>query len=229
MGKATFNKLNGYELNAIPDLPDIRDHYYEPALIPLQPTIGPANNLLILDQGQEGACVGFGLAATINLLLTGNDRKKSVSPRMLYEMARKFDEWEGVAYSGSSCRGGIRGWYHNGVCLDASWPYKTSSPEWLTRAKAAEAKETTIGAYYRLRPHIVDYHAALNEVGVLFASAQVHKGWQSPKGGVIKENSTNLGGHAFAVVGYNDIGFWVQNSWGPKWGDHGVALWTYEV
>jgi hypothetical protein len=37
-----------------------------------------------------------------------------------------------------------------------------------------------------------------------------------------------LGGHAFAIVGYNSEGFWVQNSWGKSWGENGVALWTYE-
>jgi pimeloyl-ACP methyl ester carboxylesterase len=30
------------------------------------------------------------------------------------------------------------------------------------------------------------------------------------------------------VVGYDDRGFWVQNSWGPDWGENGLALWTYE-
>jgi predicted alpha/beta hydrolase family esterase len=37
-----------------------------------------------------------------------------------------------------------------------------------------------------------------------------------------------MGGHAFAIVGYNDTGFWVQNSWGTKWKKSGLALWRYE-
>ncbi len=36
------------------------------------------------------------------------------------------------------------------------------------------------------------------------------------------------GGHAFIIVGYNSLGFIVQNSWGPEWGTNGFALWLYE-
>ena len=42
----------------------------------------------------------------------------------------------------------------------------------------------------------------------------------------MKEES--LGGHAFAIIGYDSRGFWVQNSWGGSWGLRGRALWTYE-
>jgi hypothetical protein len=35
------------------------------------------------------------------------------------------------------------------------------------------------------------------------------------------------GGHAFALVGYDDEGFIVQNSWGPDWGFHGFARLAY--
>jgi hypothetical protein len=35
------------------------------------------------------------------------------------------------------------------------------------------------------------------------------------------------GGHAFALVGYNERGFVVQNSWGPDWGSKGFALLPY--
>jgi hypothetical protein len=35
-------------------------------------------------------------------------------------------------------------------------------------------------------------------------------------------------GHAFAIVGYNERGFLIQNSWGPVWGSHGYGLLTYD-
>jgi hypothetical protein len=37
-----------------------------------------------------------------------------------------------------------------------------------------EAGNNTIGAYYRLGERVSDYHAALNEAGVIFCSAKVH-------------------------------------------------------
>jgi hypothetical protein len=228
MADQAFNRMGDYLLNAVPDVPDIRDRYYEPSLIPLKNKIDPSKGLLIMDQGQEGACTGFGLAAVINYLRGPSDPANSASPRMLYEMAKRFDEWEGEDYSGSSCRGAIRGWYHNGVCLEKDWKYSVKTPGRLTPGRAKKARKMTVGAYYRLRPNIVDYHYALNEAGALYVSAQVHEGWQTPKNGKIKMRAKVIGGHAFAVVGYNENGFWVQNSWDNSWGDNGLALWSYE-
>lgn len=221
---------DGFVLDAVPDIPDIRDRPYEPALIQLRKAMDPPDKLIILDQKAEGACTGFGLAGIINLLNTRRGRRALVSPRMIYEMARRFDEWPGEAYSGSSCRGAIRGWYNMGVCREKLWPYKAGDKSPLTVKRAKDARNNTIGAYYRLRHNIVDFHAALNEVGALYVSASVHSGWwkRAVKDGEIPFRSDTIGGHAFAIVGYNDRGFWVQNSWGTDWGRRGLALWTYE-
>ena len=167
----------------------------------------------------------------INRLLTERGERRSVSARMLYEMAKKFDEWEGEDYSGSSCRGAILGWSNMGVCSARLAPYKVGASDWKLNIKQAkDARKTTLGAYYRISKRLSNYHAALNEVGVLYASARVHEGWKKSKvvNGKIPYGYDHLGGHAFAIVGYNKEGFHVQNSWGPNWGNKGVALWSYE-
>ena len=229
--EGNFKRLDGFLLNAVSDAPDLRDFQYEPALIPLQNEIPAPENLEILDQGQEGACTGFGLAAVINLLLAKRGSERRVSARMLYEMAKKFDEWEGEDYSGSSCRGAISGWYSLGVCSEDLAPYHFGESGWnLTIKQAKDARKTAPGAYYRIRKRLSDYHAALNEVEAIYVSARVHEGWwkQNIQDGRIPYSSDWIGGHAFAIVGYNDEGFWVQNSWGESWGNNGIALWTYE-
>ena len=47
---------------------------------------------------------------------------------------------------------------------------------------------------------------------------------------VITKTGTSkaLGGHAFCIVGYNEVGFLVQNSWGPEWGHKGFATLPYD-
>lgn len=232
MPSAKFRSLGKHQLTAIPDTPDFRDYVYEPALIRLANEMERPKNLDILDQKSEGACTGFGLAAVINLLRDRSNRPGHVSSRMLYEMAKRHDEWPGYEYEGSSCRGAIQGWYNMGVCLDGSWEYDVKNAGHLTVDRAKKARKNTLGAYYRLGTRISDFHAALNEVGAIYCSAGVHKGWQRPakKGDLryIKPHDEIEGGHAFAIVGYNDKGFWVQNSWGERWGDNGTALWLYE-
>ncbi len=228
-------------LNVQPDMPDIRDRIYEPSLLDLRVTFDPqpATATFILDQGAEGACTGFALAAAINHLLGARCRLQvltppsgSVSPRMLYEMARLHDEWPGENYQGSSIRGALKGFFHNGVCSEASAPYRWNQRNWhLTVGQAKEARSIGLGAYFRLRPEIIDYHCALNEAGVIIASAKVHSGWRNPAKGIIKQTTQHEGGHAFAIVGYDETGFIIQNSWGPSWGGYkgnpGLAHWCY--
>ncbi len=223
-------KLDNRPLNVRADIPDDRDFYYQPSLRPLARAIPVPEKLRVLNQGQEGACTGFALAAVINLLRTRQGGDKPVSARMLYEMARKFDEWPGEDYAGSSCRGAIRGWRHMGVCSETEWPYRVNSAGQLTVERAKQARHTTIGAYYRLRHDVVDFHSALNEAGVVFCSADVHSGWSaaSVSSGKIPMRAGATGGHAFALVGYDEDGFYVQNSWGKEWGKNGIALWRYE-
>jgi hypothetical protein len=214
----------------VQDVPDLRDWPFEPSLNPLKRYVTAPRGLSVLNQHSEGACTGFGLAAVINLLNQQRGSKTRVSARMLYEMARLHDEWPGEGYSGSSCRGAIKGWYNMGVCSERAWPYVEGKPGNLTLKRAKAARDNTVGAYYRVQPEISHFHAALNEVGAIFCSAKTHAGWQQPNRntGVITHQADNDGGHAFAIVGYNSKGFWIQNSWGRQWGRNGLGLWLYE-
>ena len=216
-------------LDILPDLPDIRDRLYLPHLRNLEPSIDPPENFPVRDQKQEPSCTGFSLAHIIDFLhyrSAGGGLPPAVSSRMLYEMARRNDEWADTPHSGSSLRGAIKGFFRNGVCRETTGSNYTG--EWsLTYEMAKEARDTRLGAYFRIQPDITDYHAAINEVGAIYVSAQVHKNWQNPVDGKIVPGGKPIGGHAFAVVGYDAEGFWVLNSWGSGWGRQGIAHWTY--
>ncbi len=201
----------GYALDAAPDVPDVRDRIYQPTLATIPDKISPdMTKITILDQGKRGACTGFGLAAVVNMQrrLKYGPNAPLVSPRMFYEMARRFDEWTGEDYEGSSIRGALRGFLNSGVCLERDWPYAAADAAVLTLERARSARKIVLGAYYRVRPNIADMHAAIHEAGAVFSSARVHDGWFQARNGRI-EPRTPLphGGHAFAIVGYNAHGF----------------------
>jgi len=229
---------------ARPDVIDFRDVLFIPTLVEVPERILVSeykknfveSKPLILDQGKEGACTGFGLAAVANYLL--NRRKVDpdrapVSPRMLYDMARRYDEWSGEDYDGSSARGAIKGWHKHGVCREAVWKYVANDADGgLTHTRSFDAAKRPLGAYFRVNHRsLAAMHSALAEVGALFATSTVHTGWHntSTKSGDVPYSTeeTVLGGHAFAIVGYDEKGFWIQNSWGTGWGKSGFGHVSY--
>ena len=221
---------------------DLRDLTYEGSLRELPFAVDNRKQVpIILNQGTEGACTGFGLAAVVNFLLYNRsdrsaiERKKlrkpenGASARMLYEMAKRYDEWESENYSGSSIRGAMKGWLRHGVCSSQTWPYENDAGR-LNPERQLEALGRPLGSYLRVRHlHLNQMHNALNEVGILYGSASVHQGWyEVDKAGKIPYRSDKIGGHAFAIVGYDEGGFWVQNSWGATWGKDGFCRISYD-
>ena len=109
-----------YRLDARPDRNDVRDRPYQPPLLSLPPRWPLRTDIelatlsfrgLVRDQGTEGACTGFGLAAVINVVSWKNKlynlprsergllavdfeqvRIDPVSPYQLYHLARAYDE-----------------------------------------------------------------------------------------------------------------------------------------
>lgn len=263
---AKFVKSIGRTLDARPDRLDLRDREFAPSVMCLPeqwPSDADIRKLvpqyckagLVLDQGTDGACTGFGLACVINYLHwratlnagTKNAARRKpqpVSPRMLYHLARFYDEWSGEDYDGSSCRGALKAWHKHGVCSDGLWPYRDSAGKVRfvkpNNGWAEDALTRRLGVYYRInRASVVDLQAAILEIGAIYVSCDVHDGWAVTSKRkitghdalpVIKpiKNEATLGGHAFALVGFNHVGFVVQNSWGESWGNCGFAVLPYD-
>lgn len=236
-------------LKVVPDRLDLRDRPYQPSVTkPPPPRLDTLRTLekahrRILDQQQTSACTGFGLAAVVQILLhrAGRTDETPVSPFMLYSMARRYDEFPGAPSedAGSSVRGALKGWYKHGVCALKHWQHDTmpAKPKSAADDWWLEAARRPLGAYYRVDTRsVTDMHVALSEVGVLYASAFCHGGWDEgflekvPRDWVIPRRSLREddGGHAFAIVGYNATGFIVLNSWGREWGTGGTAVLSYE-
>lgn len=235
--------------SAVPDRLDLRDRLYQPpvAVVP-DLVFAPRTNIPVLDQGQTNACTGFALASVVYQLQHSAKRKRMdccVSPFMLYSMARRYDEFPGDpnADTGSSLRGAMKAWYKHGACSDRLWTSEAMPTAQVTKSSDdwwLDAVQRPLGAYYRVDTRsVTDMHVALNEIGILYASAVCHSGWDEGfsntsriKGGYWmiprRKASISDGGHAFAIVGYNQDGYIIQNSWGTGWGTKGRAVLPYE-
>ncbi|MEO7917128.1 MAG: N-acetylmuramidase domain-containing protein [Dokdonella sp.] len=231
-----------------PDPVDLRDWIYQPnvARAPAE-SMMPVFSRLSSDQKNSEACTGFSLATVIEYLLY--NRSKTTDPRisgyMLYSMARRYDEWDDDERkdTGSSLRGALKGWSQHGASDEKKWK-KLSMPKATVDSEDwwLDAVNRPLGAYYRMSLDVIsDIHVALQEVGVIYASAFTHGGWSELSVDTAEPHANSVGdfplihyrkgersgGHAFAIVGYTADGFIIQNSWGTRWGRAGFAVLTY--
>lgn len=227
-------------LNAVrPDDPDLRDRIYMPSLRSLPPVLNnkvfddPAWARRVKNQEQTMACTGFATASMIEILrFNASLPVKEFAPFMLYYMALRYDELPGAdSKIGSTIRGAMKAWHKHGACQNSFWGALPIEPNTAFAGWQDDAFLTPLGAYYRVdHTSVPDMHAALNETGVILASSDAHDGWYSPdvNGHItLPPGAKSKGGHAFLIVGYDETGFWIQNSWGSTWGKKGFAHITY--
>ncbi len=236
-----------FTTNAVPDPFDERDFEYRPKLDPLPDYIDPPDPVVGHVLTQSGnSCAGHALATAINAVYAKiaqreHVKPERVSPYMLYRFALRYDEFPGEADNGTSLRGALKGWFYHGVCREDAWDPK-NPPDATSSTFLRQCRQRPLGAYYRVNCfRLDDMQSAISELHAVVAAARIHEGWEGPRGYKpdTKDGKTSRvihrwsgaqgkGGHAFAIVGYNRIGFVVQNSWGKGWGDGGFAILTYE-
>jgi hypothetical protein len=168
--------------------------------------------LSVLDQGSEGACVGFGVTGEAmaspvrqrfpKVQMTDGATWRDASEvmaRKVYKEAQQIDEWEGDSYDGTSVRAGMlvgreRGWWDG----------------------------------FRWAFSMADLRAALEEgpvvLGVLWT-----EGMYEALGGRLVVTGPAVGGHCILSTGYSanwrggGPHYRLRNSWGRSWGLNGSA------
>lgn len=155
-----------------------------------------------LDQGSEGACVGFGTAAELSAepvaVATGN-----AYANRLYALARAEDRAMGQYYDeGATVLGGMRA-----------------------------ARKLGVVASYLWASSIDEIRDAVISHGSVVMGTDWREGMDSPAAdGFIRATGEARGGHCYGLVGYipnhPDRGevFEGINSWGPWWGARGRFL-----
>lgn len=151
-----------------------------------------------LDQGQEGACTGFGAEHVLASSPYPVETDASMAQRVYY-MARERDEWPGEDYEGSSVNGAMHAERDLGR-IDA----------WYWARTTQEAR------------HGLSYHGA-GEAGTNWYTGM----FNTDADGFIHTTGQVEGGHAYCVGGYGWLNggryYTIDNSWGPGWGFDGSA------
>lgn len=164
-----------------------------------------------LNQGREGACVGFGWMAEALSTPVAVDlaRMKYVVPqepnafaRLIYRDAQYIDEWEGEDYEGTSVLAGAKIMKKYGTLKEYRWAFGIEDVIDTILAKGP----VVLGIYW-------------------------YSGMYNAPNGVLTVSGGIVGGHCILAVGYKlakdsktgKDSVILQNSWGTRWGINGLA------
>ena len=153
----------------------------------------------ILDQGEEGACVGFGISGEFAAKPVPVPHVTNAFALELYREAQRNDEWPGEDYSGTSVLAGMKAAVAAGYYSGYHWCFDVD-----------QIARTVV----QLGPVVI---------GVPWSSGMYATG----PGGVVQLGGTPVGGHCLVVTGYRTdyLGqgpcFQWVNSWGKGYGING--------
>jgi hypothetical protein len=158
-----------------------------------------------LDQGREGACVGFGctgeaMASPNRVRIAGWKKGAEDMAMGVYRAAKVIDEWEGVDYEGTSVRAGML------VGRQRNW--------WTG---------------FRWCFNMAELRTAL-QFGPVVIGVEWREGSYEAPGGIIDVSGPVVGGHCLLVTGYTPRharlrvpAYRLRNSWSERWGTNGNA------
>ncbi len=162
-----------------------------------------------LDQGHEGACVGFAWAGELAASPQRAALVDNLFARRIYAEARRVDEWEGEDYEGTSVLAGAK--------VLRSWG-------WIGEYRWGFSVEDLRDAILTLGPAVI---------GIPWLS-----GMYAPRpSGLLDVSGSQVGGHALLVTGYHSgmrvkgegwadrhEVFTLRQSWGEDYGKGGNVL-----
>ncbi len=177
------------------------------------------------DTGEYGSTVGFSVMYAIRAALFAEKRNSQpISAWGIYETAKRFDEYAGNDYDGTSIMGALKGAAKVGVYSEADWPYASGNAPRLNAKPLFKIKRYTKCVTL---PEIL---AALRAGKVVIAAVSITSEFDNPgdRGLVVlklPDRDDFLGLKTVSIVGYDsksaELTF--ANDWSEKWGDRGFG------
>ena len=165
---------------------------------------------IALDQGNEGACVGFAWThelAARPAMVTGLDA--TFAREQVYWEAQRIDPWEGGSYPGAS-------------------------PNYEGTDVLSGAKVLHKAGYfleYRWAMNLTDLLLAVGYRGPVVLGVNWYEGmFDTDSTGFIHASGYLAGGHAILAYGVSVPGKYIKlwNSWGPSWGEAGSCKISFD-
>lgn len=189
----------------------------------------------ISDQGNSGACVGYGTAdGLLRYIFT---KTKAINPGerlsagVLWQAAKETDDFNQyattfIALEGTSIKSAMNFAQKYGVVRDSVAPFGTlytkDAPTFYRLAA-----QLRLAGIYNLGKNMNSWKQWLSSNGPIVAAINVDSTFENcPKDGKLDNYNVNqiFGGHCICFCGYtSDNRIIIRNSWGTHWGDQGFA------
>lgn len=194
----------------------------------------------VYNQGDLGSCTANAIAFAYEFDEINQEKIDEVfipSRLFIYYNEREM-EGNVSTDSGASLRNGIKSINKIGVCPSALWPYDIENFSEKPTQNCYEDAKCHRAVHYVAVPQRLDQIRSCLQVWerpIVFGF-MVYESFESEevaKSGVMsmpKPEEKILGGHAVAIVGYDDYREMVKvrNSWGENWGDKGHFWMPYK-
>lgn len=190
------------------------------------------------DQGETGSCVGWACADSVlrwHFVKAGRiGQSEMLSVRFIWMAAKETDEFTSqpstfIETDGTSLKSALDIARKYGCVNDKDLPFGSGKlypgePETFY----ALASQLKIASYVNLNRNPTSWRRWLATKGPILTRLNCDNVWMNAKatGGTLQQYDpmSAHGGHAVALVGYDQNMFIVRNSWGTDiWGDKGFA------
>ena len=192
------------------------------------------------DQGNTGACVGWGTAEGVlrwHFVKAGRlARNEPLSPRYLWMSSKETDAYSArptsfIESDGTWLTAALGIALKFGVVTDKVLPFKLGGGAQMYTGSAnafyAVAAQRRIASYFNLGRDLAAWRHWLATQGPVLTRLNVDQAFMQASDSQGKldhyDAAQTQGGHCVALVGYANGRFIVRNSWGTGWGDRGFA------
>lgn len=205
-----------------------------PISIDLRRRVGPIHY-----QGDRPTCLAFAVTAAHELHRSTNAvGDEDLSEEALYWGSKQIDTTVRGGTTFKAARDALRKW---GQPIESVWPYDSSLDESDPYRPPSGIKPGEKGWYRigirKVRCTVDSVRRELSSGRIVALGVLLTYGFYRPVANWIPAPTAgegSLGGHAVAIVGYDDAagrpkqgGLLVRNSWGDSWGDQGYGWLPY--